>query len=242
ILQHLKYTILVKQLFLTLQPVHSFSDRSSPGQNSYLTSAPLYVLVTLPTHSVPVYEKAQPSSTRGPEVVDRNAQEKLPQTHSRLRPDDRCLENGEYEIENARKLRLEYRQQREITPDKGKINIKVKVLSLWNQYCSNNSSKLSGIDMILMDEQGTNIHATINSSIVCDFDTLLNENDYQIISNFNVKRNVDSTKLTKPEFKIQFYKKTNVRNCSEFDCNDDGMNLISFKDFVEAKIDQSYSF
>ncbi|GJS55795.1 replication protein A 70 kDa DNA-binding subunit C-like protein [Tanacetum coccineum] len=131
----------------------------------------------------------------------------------------------------------------EITPDKGKINIKVKVLSLWNQYYSNNhSSKLSGIDMILMDEQGTKIHATINSSIVCDFDTLLKENDYQIISNFNVKRNVDSTKLTKHEFKIQFYKKTNVRSCSEFSCNDDGMNFISFKDFVEGKIDQSYSF
>ncbi|GJY76551.1 replication protein A 70 kDa DNA-binding subunit B [Tanacetum coccineum] len=90
--------------------------------------------------------------------------------------------------------------------------------------------------------QGTKIHATVNSSIVCDFDTLLKENDYQIITNFNVKRNVDSTKLTKHEFKIQFYKKTNVRNCSEFSCNDDGMNFISFKDFVEGKIDQSYSF
>nr|GEW29423.1 hypothetical protein [Tanacetum cinerariifolium] len=74
ILQRLKYTILVKQLFLTLQPVHSNADRSNPGQNSYPTSAPLYVLVTLPTHSVPVYGQAQPSSTRGPEVVDRNAQ------------------------------------------------------------------------------------------------------------------------------------------------------------------------
>ncbi|GJU17301.1 replication protein A 70 kDa DNA-binding subunit-like protein [Tanacetum coccineum] len=65
-------------------------------------------------------------------------------------------------------------------PDKGKINIEVKVLSLWNQYYSNNNpSKLSGIDMILMDEHS---------------------------------------------------------------CNDDGINFISFKDFVEAKIDQSYSF
>nr|GEV64806.1 replication factor A carboxy-terminal domain protein [Tanacetum cinerariifolium] len=131
----------------------------------------------------------------------------------------------------------------EITLDKGKINITVKVLSLWNQYYSNNNpSKLYGIDIILMDEQGTKIHTTINSSIVYDFDTLIKENDYQIISNFNVKRNVDSTKLNKHEFKIQFYKKTNVRNCSEFSCNDDGMNFISFKDFVEAKIDQSYSF
>ncbi|GKC01427.1 replication protein A 70 kDa DNA-binding subunit B, partial [Tanacetum coccineum] len=89
---------------------------------------------------------------------------------------------------------------------------------------------------------GTKIHATINSSVVCDFDILLKENDYQIISNFNVKRNVDSTKSTKLEFKIHFYKKTNVRNCSEFLCNDDALKFISFKDILDAKIDQSYSF
>uniref|UniRef100_A0A1D1XJ99 Oxysterol-binding protein-related protein 1C n=1 Tax=Anthurium amnicola TaxID=1678845 RepID=A0A1D1XJ99_9ARAE len=37
--------------------------------------------------------------------------EKLPPTDSRLRPDQRCLENGEYEIANAEKLRLEQRQR-----------------------------------------------------------------------------------------------------------------------------------
>ncbi|GKB68537.1 replication protein A 70 kDa DNA-binding subunit D, partial [Tanacetum coccineum] len=129
----------------------------------------------------------------------------------------------------------------EISPDKGKVNIKVKILSLWNQYYSNNNSKLAGVDMILMDEQGTKIHATINSSVVCDFDTLLKENDYKIISNFNVKRNVDATKLTIHEFKIYFYKKTNVRNCSEFICGD-GFKFKSFKDLLDARIDQSYSF
>ncbi|ERM95326.1 hypothetical protein AMTRI_Chr04g183010 [Amborella trichopoda] len=37
--------------------------------------------------------------------------EKLPPTDSRLRPDQRCLENGEYESANAEKLRLEQRQR-----------------------------------------------------------------------------------------------------------------------------------
>ncbi|XP_042385502.1 oxysterol-binding protein-related protein 1C-like [Zingiber officinale] len=37
--------------------------------------------------------------------------EKLPLTDSRLRPDQRCLENGEYEMANAEKLRLEERQR-----------------------------------------------------------------------------------------------------------------------------------
>ncbi|XP_042059171.1 oxysterol-binding protein-related protein 1C-like isoform X1 [Salvia splendens] len=38
-------------------------------------------------------------------------EEKLPPTDSRLRPDQRCLENGEYEKANAEKLRLEQRQR-----------------------------------------------------------------------------------------------------------------------------------
>jgi oxysterol-binding protein 1 len=38
-------------------------------------------------------------------------QEKLPPTDSRLRPDQRYLENGEYEKANAEKLRLEKRQR-----------------------------------------------------------------------------------------------------------------------------------
>ena len=38
-------------------------------------------------------------------------QEKLPPTDSRLRPDQRFLENGEYEMANSEKLRLEQRQR-----------------------------------------------------------------------------------------------------------------------------------
>jgi hypothetical protein len=37
--------------------------------------------------------------------------EKLPPTDSRLRPDQRHLENGEYEKANTEKLRLERRQR-----------------------------------------------------------------------------------------------------------------------------------
>lgn len=38
-------------------------------------------------------------------------QDKLPPTDSRLRPDQRHLENGEYEEANAEKQRLEQRQR-----------------------------------------------------------------------------------------------------------------------------------
>jgi Oxysterol-binding protein len=44
-----------------------------------------------------------------------NDQEKLPPTDSRLRPDQRCLEIGEYDNANSEKLRLEQRQRQVVT-------------------------------------------------------------------------------------------------------------------------------
>jgi hypothetical protein len=38
-------------------------------------------------------------------------QEKLPPTDGRLRPDQRALENGDYDLANAEKLRLETKQR-----------------------------------------------------------------------------------------------------------------------------------
>lgn len=43
--------------------------------------------------------------------LTRSLLEKLPPTDSRLRPDQRFLENGEYEMANAEKLRLEHLQR-----------------------------------------------------------------------------------------------------------------------------------
>ncbi|KAF5935719.1 hypothetical protein HYC85_026848 [Camellia sinensis] len=60
-------------------------------------------------------------------ILDRNPhQEKLPPTDSRLRPDQRHLENGEYEKANAEKLRLERRQRMSIIRDIGIRDIGTK--------------------------------------------------------------------------------------------------------------------
>lgn len=44
-------------------------------------------------------------------MFDHGLKEKLPPTDSRLRPDQRHLENGEYEKANLEKQRLEKRQR-----------------------------------------------------------------------------------------------------------------------------------
>ncbi|KAK2980955.1 hypothetical protein RJ640_025104 [Escallonia rubra] len=44
-------------------------------------------------------------------LLEFETQEKLPPTDSRLRPDQRGLENGKYKMANAEKLRREQRQR-----------------------------------------------------------------------------------------------------------------------------------
>lgn len=133
----------------------------------------------------------------------------------------------------------------EINSEKDKWTIKVKVVSLWKQYYINsNPPSLASMDMILKDEQGTTIHATIRAGFVSDFDKLLEENVDFLISNFSVKRNVDGTKLTSHQYKLHFLKKTNVRHCENFTCDndDDCLKLLSFEDFNNTTFDTTYAF
>ncbi|PWA95093.1 hypothetical protein CTI12_AA052650 [Artemisia annua] len=92
--------------------------------------------------------------------------------------------------------------------------------------------------------KGTTIHATIRAGFVSDFDKILEENADFMISNFSVKRNVDGTKLTPHQYKLHFLKKTNVRHCENFTCDndDDCLKLLSFHDFNNTTFDTTYAF
>ncbi|KAF9613982.1 hypothetical protein IFM89_014175 [Coptis chinensis] len=65
-------------------------------------------------------------------------QEKLPPTDSRLRPDQRHLENGEYEKANAEKLRLEMRQRMALLQH---LCCDIRALS---KFCQGNCRKMDG--------------------------------------------------------------------------------------------------
>ncbi|XP_058747714.1 oxysterol-binding protein-related protein 1C-like isoform X3 [Vicia villosa] len=58
--------------------------------------------------------------------------EKLPPTDSRLRPDQRYLENGEYEMANSEKLRLEQRQRQHAKRPKNMIQLLIEHLFYWD--------------------------------------------------------------------------------------------------------------
>ncbi|PWA85061.1 Glucose-methanol-choline oxidoreductase [Artemisia annua] len=134
---------------------------------------------------------------------------------------------------------------KDVNSEKDRWTIKVKVVSLWKQYYINsNPPALASMDMIFKDEQGTTIHATIRAGFISDFDKLLQENADFLISNFNVKKNVDGTKLTPHQYKLHFVKKTNVRHCQDFTCDneDDGLQLLSFQDFNNTTFDTAYAF
>lgn len=57
-----------------------------------------------------------------------------------------------------------------------------------------------------------------------------------------VTPNNGSFRLTKHDFKIQFQKDTEVRNCTEYDCDDNGFDFVSFSDILSGKIPANVAF
>nr|GEY03007.1 oxoglutarate/iron-dependent dioxygenase [Tanacetum cinerariifolium] len=84
---------------------------------------------------------------------------------------------------NAANLRLEQRQRHVRN-----LLCKASTPFIIQYYSNNNTSKLSGIDMILMDEQGTKIHATINSSIVYVIGRLIQNKDITVLDPNNAPK------------------------------------------------------
>lgn len=86
-----------------------YGDYSKKGKGPDLSEARLLWKRSKPSHHPTRYNLTRFAITLN--ELTPGLKEKLPPTDSRLRPDQRCLENGEYEMANAEKLRLEQRQR-----------------------------------------------------------------------------------------------------------------------------------
>nr|KAJ0223431.1 hypothetical protein LSAT_V11C200100110 [Lactuca sativa] len=68
-------------------------------------------------------------------------------------------------------------------------NIRAQVVMIWKQTYKNNPNMVNSFDMILMDQEGTRIHATIKKNLINAFQALLEEGAVRQITNFGMARN-----------------------------------------------------
>ncbi|XP_052190349.1 oxysterol-binding protein-related protein 1C-like [Diospyros lotus] len=86
-----------------------YGDSSAKGKGTELSEAHLLWKRSKPLDFPTKYNLTRFALTLN--ELTPELKEKLPPTDSRLRPDQRCLENGLYDMANAEKLRLEQRQR-----------------------------------------------------------------------------------------------------------------------------------
>ncbi|PWA64433.1 replication protein A 70 kDa DNA-binding subunit C [Artemisia annua] len=100
------------------------------------------------------------------------------------------------------------------------------------------------INMILMDEEGTKIHACANYYTIFKrtSEKPLKEGAKLIISDFNCVPNQASIRLTEHGAKIYFRKDTCVTVTDDFETESDGFEFASFESIISNRISKDTAF
>nr|XP_043629945.1 uncharacterized protein LOC122601226 [Erigeron canadensis] len=106
---------------------------------------------------------------------------------------------------------------------------------IWTQPAWNNEKEVGSLEMILIDEQGKKIHATIKKAIP-KFKNMLQEFQYYLITNFNVGDATSKFMMVDNESNINFYRNTSIRSCTNPVDYGNGLTFTPFSDIANFKV------
>nr|KAJ0202995.1 hypothetical protein LSAT_V11C500233440 [Lactuca sativa] len=130
----------------------------------------------------------------------------------------------------------------EINASKESWNIRVKVVMLWKPTYVNNPNMVTSLNMILIDQEGSRIPATIKKNLIPVFESLFDEGAVREIINFAMASNESEYMLVPHKHKINFYKTTKVRVSNDFVDTVDPYHFISFPDLLAINFDTRVAF
>nr|XP_043639301.1 uncharacterized protein LOC122610372 [Erigeron canadensis] len=96
--------------------------------------------------------------------------------------------------------------------------------------------------MILMDQQGAKIQASIKKKLISDFKNVMEEGTVRVISDFAVGSNSRSYMLVNHPFKLNFYKTTKVKVSDDFAEIINPYVFPSFGDLLMRNLDMRVAF
>ncbi|XP_035840006.1 uncharacterized protein LOC118487346 [Helianthus annuus] len=117
----------------------------------------------------------------------------------------------------------------QISTEKDTWKLKVRVLRLWKQSYQ--------IDMILMDEKGDKIQATIKKVLMCVFENQLEEGSVVFLSKFGVGEMNGKFPVIKYSYKLIFYRHTNVKHCENFDGPLYGFQFVDLHHIINREVE-----
>ncbi|ESQ38657.1 hypothetical protein EUTSA_v10029216mg [Eutrema salsugineum] len=104
----------------------------------------------------------------------------------------------------------------DVKPFKTGSKDQVKVLHTWKQYQTKSGESL---EIILADEMGTKIHATVKKNLLHRFERMMVVGEWKFIENFSLNQTSGQIRTTRHQFKMSFISFTVVSKSSNWSDN-----------------------
>ncbi|XP_021980551.1 uncharacterized protein LOC110876697 [Helianthus annuus] len=120
------------------------------------------------------------------------------------------------------------------------FTIKVNVLRLWIPVNPKREGETLGIEMVVMDEQGTRMQATVSSKFMKKHEILLNEHECYYIYKSQLSVIMSNLKHFEKEHAISLNFDTSVKKCENFYGSVYCIRLVSFESIKAGEVDVKY--
>ncbi|KAG2304091.1 hypothetical protein Bca52824_032742 [Brassica carinata] len=126
---------------------------------------------------------------------------------------------------------LEYSPISQLNSSKKEWKIRVLVLRIWNYFSKYKPDVVLGMEVILVDEKGDRIQASVKQRLIKKYKDELKEGEYLDVMNFEVLGNNGEYRGTTHPYKINFIYTTYAKT-SEMIPNLSRFNLSPFPDIL----------
>ncbi|CAH1414928.1 unnamed protein product [Lactuca virosa] len=97
------------------------------------------------------------------------------------------------------------------------LAFKLRVINLWKQMSVYNKDEIYSIEMILIDEQGNKIQATVSTKNIYKFKDILKDGHaFYIKSPIFASQRINALRLTRLHHKLNFVNNTVITKCDDF--------------------------
>ncbi|KAL0744704.1 hypothetical protein Bca101_101239 [Brassica carinata] len=125
----------------------------------------------------------------------------------------------------------------ELKPFKFMWKIKVKIIRLWKQYSAGGGLT---IEMVLVDNMGDKIHATVKQELASQFEQRLTQGASKILINFSLNHSCGSYRTTHHAYKIGFLSTTRVKVCEDLPKELSGLQPVKFGDLLDGSLNTDF--
>ncbi|KAJ1391359.1 hypothetical protein SESBI_36750 [Sesbania bispinosa] len=121
-----------------------------------------------------------------------------------------------------------------VFPGRQNWRLKVRVVRVWDMFPIDEPSRTFSVEMVLVDQMGTRIQASIRKPMMRRFSGSVIEGEAYKMHYFGVVRNLGSYRSTKHEFKLVFHPRTRIMRCDVGNISLHGLSPMNTQEIMST--------